>query len=180
MVKSYFFIVAATAVVSIGFSGGAAAQNLATGLVECRGISDNSDRLECFDQLANALDAENLPVSAFMEGGEDLPVEPVLTAEERFGSEDLPQTVERKRKEREKLKSLTAAVVDIGRNGRGKYVVILDNGQVWRQLNADTNRLRVPKAGAEGMSAEVKRKKLGGHSLYLNGDNRSIRVERIK
>lgn len=177
MTNSYFSILAA-AVASVGFCGGALAQNLAPGLIECRGIGDDSDRLACFDELAGGLDADRVAASG---GGEAaLASGPVLTPEERFGAEDLPETKEKQRKEREKIKSLAASIVDVGRNARGKYVIILDNGQVWRQLSADTDKLRVPKSGAEGMGVEIKRRSFGGHSLYLNGDNRSIRVERLK
>ncbi|MEO1244022.1 MAG: hypothetical protein AAFX54_19095 [Pseudomonadota bacterium] len=179
MKNCHFSILAAAAVVSVGFCGGAAAQSLAPGLIECRGIGDDSDRLACFDRLAGGLEAEKIAVEA-TDGEAALASGPVLTPEERFGAEDLPETKEKQRKEREKIKSLAASVVDVGRNGRGKYVIILDNGQVWRQLSADTDKLRVPKSGAEGMGVTIKRKSFGGHVLSLNGDKRSIRVERIK
>jgi len=151
---------------------GAMAQDLGRALMECRDISDDSDRLACFDSLASGLESGAQVVS-------EAPA-PVLSPEEQFGVEDLAETKEKKKKERESLKSLTSPVVDIGRNGNGKYVVILENGQIWRQLSADTGRLRIPGSGAEGLSVEIKRRSLGAHSLYLDGDNRGIKVERIK
>ena len=168
---------AATVIAFAGGSGQALAQGLASSLMECRDISDNSDRLACFDALASGLNASDVMADA--SAAVAPPPQPVLTPEERFGADDLPETEEEKRKE-EKLKSLAASVVDIGRNGRGKYVVVLANGQVWRQLSADTSKLRIPKSGAEGLDVEIKRRSLGSHSLYLNGENRGIRVERIK
>lgn len=151
---------------------GALAQDLGRALIECRDISDDSNRLACFDNLANGLESGAQVVA-------EAPA-PVLSPEEQFGVEDLAETKEKKKKESGALKSLTAPVVDIGRNGRGKYVVILENGQIWRQLSADTGRLRIPSSGAEGLSVEIKRRSLGAHSLYLNGENRGIKVERIK
>lgn len=170
---------AATVVAFIGVAHGAAAQGLASGVIECREIRDDSDRLACFDALASGFSADDVMADASLNKAEAAPPQPVLTPEERFGAADLPKTASEKREE-EDIKSLTASVVDIGRNGRGKYVVVLANGQVWRQLSADTTKLRIPKSGAEGMSAEIKRRMLGAHSLYLNGENRGIRVERIK
>ena len=171
---------AATIVAFVGLPGSASAQGLASGVMECREIGDDSDRLACFDALANGLsaggviaDASQLPTVAAS------PPQPALTPEERFGADDLPKTEAEKREE-DQLKSLATSVVDIGRNGRGKYVVVLANGQVWRQLSADTSKLRIPGAGAEGLPVEIKRRMLGAHSLYLNGENRGIRVERIK
>ena len=167
---------AATVIAFASVSEQASAQGLASSLMECRDISDNSDRLACFDALASGLNTSDVMADA---SAAVAPPQPVLTPEERFGADDLPATEEEKREE-EKLKSLAASVVDIARNGRGKYVVVLANGQVWRQLSADTSKLRIPKSGAEGLDVEIKRRSLGSHSLYLNGENRGIRVERIK
>lgn len=162
-----------------GLSQNVSAQNLAPALLECRNITDAADRLDCFDKLAGSLD-EQAVLAAQEQAPEpgDEEAAPVLTAEQSFGLEDLPS--EQKKKREEKTESLTASVVDIGRNGRGKYVIILENGQVWRQLTADTSKLRVPRSGAEGISVEIKRKMFGAHMLSLDGDNRSIKVERIK
>ena len=168
------------AFVIVGFLagiGGANAQDLATGLVQCREINDDDDRLDCFDNLARGLNAQSVVAAAPVP---EAPPEPELTEEERFGMDDLPKAQKEKREKREKTKSITAQVLDIARNGRGKYVVILENGQIWRQLNADTTKLRVSSKGAEGATVEIKRKTFGGHSLRLDGDNRSIKVERIK
>lgn len=171
--------IAAALVACVGFTESASAQGLASSVMECREISNDSDRLACFDALASGLSVGDVISDVSHQIAEAAPPQPVLTPEERFGAEDLPQTEEEKREE-DKLKSLAASVVDIGRNGRGKYVIVLANGQVWRQLSADTGKLRIPRAGAEGLNAEIKRRMLGAHSLYLNGENRGIRVERIK
>lgn len=157
------------------------AQDLTPSLLECRAIDDDDDRLDCFDGLVRNLNENSLIASGSVSGpAAEAPPEVQLTAEERFGMEDLPEIQKEKRKEKEKTKSITASVVDIARNGRGKFVVILENGQIWRQLNADTTKLRLPSGGAEGTTVEIKRKSFGAHSLKINGDNRSIKVERIK
>jgi hypothetical protein len=186
MMKIYMFIGIAAGVFAAGMSGNAVAQNLMPGLLGCKNIDDDSDRLACFDGLVSGFDspaavaaASNAEAAAPSESQTVAP-EPVLTAVEGFGAGDLAATQEKAREKRKKIKSLTASVIDVARNKRGQYIVILDNGQIWRQIRADTNKLRVPSAGAEGMSVVIKRKSLGAHALYLNGENRSIRVERIK
>ncbi len=161
-----------TAMIAMSASRGAAAQGLAPALIACRGIGDEADRLACFDGVASGLDAD-APVAASVVAGD-----PALSAQEQFGIEDLVSTKERKKRENRKA-VLSARIVDIARNKRGKYVVILDNGQVWRQINADTDKLRVPK-NVTGLGVEVKRKALGAHLLKLDNGNRTIRVERIK
>lgn len=169
-------------IITAGIAGPAGAQDLGSALLDCRAIEDSRDRLACYDNVAGALSQGRMetsaaPVTRERQAAAPAPAAPVLTAEESFGRDDLPEV--RKEENEKKLKMITANVVEIGRNNRGKYVVILDNGQIWRQINADTNRLRVPK-DAEGLVAEVKRKMLGAHDLSLNTGNRTIRVERIK
>jgi len=180
MMKSYQFSLVTALGLVFGASSAAQAQDLTSNLIECRDIGEAADRLACFDRLVGGLNQREIAeaVSASKDVESAGPPKVVLTAEESFGAEDLPLTEEER--EREKIISLTASVVDIARNGYGKYVVILANGQVWRQLNADSAKLRVPKSGAEGMSVEIKRRSLGAHALYLAGENRGIRVERIK
>jgi len=165
-------LAAITVTIAMSASGGAVAQGLTPALAACRGIVDDAGRLACFDSVASGLEADaTVAASAVAQA-------PALSAQDLFGSEDLASTKERKKRENRKA-VLSAGVIDIARNKRGKYVVILDNGQVWRQINADTDKLRVPK-NATGLGVEIKRKALGAHLLKLDNGNRSIRVERIK
>ncbi|WDI33201.1 hypothetical protein PUV54_08325 [Hyphococcus flavus] len=153
------------------------AQGLSSNLLECRSIADDARRLACFDQAVVGLsdvtaDAQSKPES-------NISVAEALSPEEKFGREDLPETKEQIQERREKeLRQLTAKVAEIAENRRGKYVFILENGQVWRQLSSDTNKLLLP--NDEEVSVEIKRRFLGAHSLSLVDDNRSVRVERIK
>lgn len=159
----------------------AAAQGLPSSLLACRDIADDSERLECFDQAVAGIDESALASIGALKEDEIAAAEPALSPEERFGREDLQEAKEERRKdEKKELKSLAAKVVEIAQNRRGKYVVVLDNGQVWRQLKADTNSLLIPSSDDEEISVEIKRRFLGAHVLSLVGDNRSIRVERIK
>ncbi|NNE39763.1 MAG: hypothetical protein HKN14_02465, partial [Marinicaulis sp.] len=102
-----------------------------------------------------------------------------LTQEEIFGRNDLKDFQKEKKKTSKVNNTLASKVIEIAENKRGKYVVILENGQIWRQLSADTDKLRVPK-DASGIGVTIKRKALGAHVLSLETGKRSIRVERIK
>lgn len=169
-----------------GAAAGAAAQDLNSRLIECRSIADGAERLDCFDAAVAGLEASTPSDSrAAAESSDAKQTEfaaaPTLSPEERFGQEDLPKTKEEiQKEEEEKPDSLTASVVDIAKNRRDKYVVILENGQVWRQLNADTASLLLPSSDDEEIRVTIRRRFLGAHTLSLEGDNRSIRVERIK
>jgi hypothetical protein len=59
-----------------------------------------------------------------------------------------------------------------------RLVVTFENGQVWRQIKGDTNRIRVNLD--RNQTADIRESSLGGYKLRLNEIRRTIRVERIK
>ena len=182
----------------LGFPQFATAQNdqLLDALQSCASVDKNKKRLKCFDaameQFAPPASTFRAAVSSeasdpssadtetdrFDAPSEDAK-EPILakTAQDEFGANDLPAAKKAKQKKRPNV--MNASLVEIARNNRGKYVIILDNGQIWRQIRADTNKLLVPKE-EEGAKIQIKRRTLGAHSFRFEKDNRTIRVERIK
>lgn len=140
----------------------------------CRKIEDDAARLACFDGL-DAKQAKAPAVAA-------APAPKKLTKEEKedaFGASTIitKRKAEAKAEEDEELKELTMALVETGKTRSGKYFFLLENGQMWRQIKADTTRLPLPKK-LEGVTVTIKRKRLGSHSLTLKG--RSVRVKRIR
>jgi imidazolonepropionase-like amidohydrolase len=70
-------------------------------------------------------------------------------------------------------------VTRVYENNLGKVVVEMENGQVWRQLNADKTRVVLP-PDEGGLTADVERSFLGSVSLRIGGTGRSFKVSRIK
>ena len=161
-------------------------------LIAYRAISKDKSRLKCFDAAVAAI-AES--VSEHRSPNENIAAESSLSAlvaapsdentnqgvlansDDGFGAEDLKERL--KKSQAKKPKQLSVSIVEIAQNKQGKYVIILENGQIWRQLKADTNRLRVPRK-SEGLTAVIKRRSLGAHSFSIAGDKRTIKVERMK
>lgn len=56
--------------------------------------------------------------------------------------------------------------------------VELENGQVWRQIEGDTQRIRVDLE--RNQTVDIEESGLGGYKLRLNEIARTIRVERIR
>lgn len=137
-------------------------------LLACKGLEKNKKRLKCFDGVL--LNLEGGPKLSDASGSiESKP-------DDEFGAIDLAK---QRGKKQAGQKVLTAGLIEIARNKRGKYVIILDNGQIWRQLSADTSKLLVPRNTA-GLEVAIKRRSLGAHTIRIGNDKRSIRVERIK
>ena len=95
-----------------GIGTGAAAQDVGGALLKCASIADATQRLACYDALARA---PELPAKQF--GAEQLP------------RESNPAT--------ELEESITGKVTQLSFTPFGRFVLTLDNGQIWRQLDAD-------------------------------------------
>lgn len=59
-----------------------------------------------------------------------------------------------------------------------RLVVKLENGQTWRQIKGDVQRIRVNLK--KNQTVDITESRLGGYQLRLNEMRRTIRVERIK
>ena len=59
-----------------------------------------------------------------------------------------------------------------------RLVVTLENGQVWRQIKGDTQRIRVDLK--RNQTVDITESSLGGYKLRLNEMRRTVRVERVR
>lgn len=151
-------------------------------LSSCRQISDPDHRLRCFDDASAFLDALGA------EKRRDASAAPINAASNpssrdedhdraaRFGSDDLARAAEE-----DEITELRATAVDIREDGRGKLIVELDNGQVWRQLAGDTNSLRIRRdKNGDGRDVIIKKRSLGAYALRMTTAKRSILVRRVR
>ncbi len=74
--------------------------------------------------------------------------------------------------------TLTATIAEASYSLRDRLIVILDNGQIWRQSQGGERKLRLsPKRTYE---VEIKPGLISGYKMNIKGQNRTIRVERLK
>ncbi len=164
-----------------GFSEVARAQDLGE-IMECKSIAEDLERLRCFDQRTEPSSSAVASAGGQSSGaGQSSAVQvasgQAQSIDESFGAEDLA----REREKQDKTpKSLNAKLVGLRFTQSGRYVITLDNGQVWRQITGDTDQLRLPRATGEGIPIIIKKGMLGSHKLRPASSKRSIRVERIK
>lgn len=176
------FVIAALAIQPVS----AQTEDAIAEVLACRGVEDDARRLACLDEAAASLATAVSGSQASAAAAEDRSAnfgfirrEPVR-AEEEFGAEDLPKqaaAVDKKDENRD-IRELRAKVLESGANPFGKAVLVLDNGQVWRQLDSDNVRLRIPR-GVEA-TAIIKKSALGGYRMTVEPLGRTIRVKRIK
>ena len=174
----------------------AAAQSPPAALQACTRISQDSERLACFDREVAALSghaATKAPVGgaaanpaaaapattaaadAHTGGAGAGTAAAPLTPEQKLGlSGEGVRTLEaRQGIKTEKVKGLTAHITSVSRNASGRLVLTLDNGQVWRQAESRSTFEAGP-----GDVATISPGALGSFFLATNSHNWT-RVERI-
>lgn len=155
------------AVVWLTLASAAAADEAFVGSVlDCRSLSSAEERLLCYDGVVDEYSARDAERVA------DVPpatpdTDKTSEAEASFG---LPPAAD----SRATVDRIEASVVELSRTASGKVVVVLDNGQVWRQTRTSTLRL------AEGDDVEIRRRSMGSHQLLKTGSGRSMKVQRVR
>ena len=124
----------------------------------CANVRDDTDRLACYDQAFGK------------------PAEPVATPPEaQFGyTEQEAKRQAGKAPEPEGPKAITAAVTSLDRQRDGKFVVTLDNAQVWSQSEINSQA-----DVAVGDTVTVRRGVLGSYLLVTKAGI-GTRVRRVK
>jgi hypothetical protein len=147
----------------------------------CRQIVDSQARLACFEASMSGLEAA-FPEAVLA------PEERVVVQEEkkrrrlidRFGfgggAEPAPTKVEQVEAAPEALDAISLGVIETGTTRNGKLIVIMENGQVWRQIDSDPARVRVPRGD---LTAEIKTGTFSSHSMRLN-DGKWFKVRRVR
>jgi len=167
------------AFISIFVAGAAHADPSEDALAEiarCAGIADSAARLKCFDAAApsaNGAAAQQATEAPGRVEGFGLSPPQAVTRVEDFGKPPPPP----------EITQITATVIELARTVRGRCIFILENGQVWRQLDGDDADVQDPRPG-KTMKVAIERGFLGGllgnYNLTIEGRNGLIRVHRVK
>lgn len=174
-----FTLIALFAVVTQLASVSVQAETLAQAMEKCRSVSNSVKRLVCYDQLAQR--ANNLEDSGLTEFYANRPV--VMASPEARRNLDATETqsapqnsfgLEKRMAEQksEEVSELRAVVGKVEETQRGKLIITLQDGQIWRQTDSQILSL------SAGDSITISRGMLGAFYLSKDGRNQSIRVKR--
>jgi len=161
----------------------AVAENPIGAIADCARISSTGDRILCLENALRQLspdEANATPVSEApeIENGEAS----VAAAEEPEQSIGDAQVRARNATHEQRLSSLESAVqLKVARYSKIPYerlVIELDNGQIWRQIKGDVQRIRVNLD--RNQTVDIMQSAIGGYQLRLNEIRRTIRVERVR
>jgi hypothetical protein len=166
---------------------------------KCASLTDDKARLACYDAAAPRLrDALNKPPEVlshppteeeqkswfgFNLGGLFGSSAPpaAQTTPGQFGADKLaaaapPPAAPDAPAAPEEIQSISANVTDYSFNPFGKFIVFLDNGQVWKETDSDTAHFN--KNGANTVTIE--RGAMGSYNMHINDGNHTYKVTRVK
>jgi hypothetical protein len=111
-------------------------------------------------------------------GGSTPPTKQTTPAQ--FGSESIapPPVPPGATAEPGPLDHISSGVTEVAFNYFGRFTVFLDNGQVWKQLEADTGS--APFSRHQKDTVTISRGLLGSYNLVINGHTAMFKVKRIK
>lgn len=181
-----------------------AAPNLEFSIGMCAAKTNAKERLACYDAIAQRLRAGEVsaaapapaapapvaaaptpapvapPVTAPTTAPAPAPAAPVAAApqqpEAQFGAEYLKKESRAAAGQPEPLDEIHGVITKLAFSLTGRAIVTLDNGQVWRQVEGDTDRFK----GKEGETAKVARAFLGSYSLTVESRKQLIKVQRVR
>lgn len=174
-----------------------APQDLLEAVSHCAAITDNAARLSCYDTLAphvkdalaappEALPGDRAPTTEEQRSwfGFDLsglfgssPSQQTTPAQ--FGSDKLATTHAQEQTAAAEVDSITAGVTEVSYNPFGKFIVFLDNGQIWRQIEGDSDHAIFRKPATVN-KVTIDRGFIGSYNLMINGSERTFKVTRVK
>ncbi len=148
------------------------AQDASAEIARCAGIGDSAARLKCFDAAASRANGAAGQPAGEAPGraeGFGFSAPETVTREEDFGKPPPPP----------EITQITATVIELARTVRGRSIFVLDNGQVWRQLDGDDADVQDPRPG-KPMKVAIETGLLDSYNLTIEGRNALIRVRRLK
>jgi Type VI secretion system VasI, EvfG, VC_A0118 len=168
------------------------AQDVLAQLAKCSNIAAATERLDCYDAAARtAKTAVVAPASAQSpdqqvvaktdkdqddEGGVLgwFGLSRPTTKAEDFGKPPAPVMDGPK-----EVTEISAGVIEMAKNAYGRALFVLDNGQVWKQIDGDQTEVNDPKSG-EFMKVTIEKALFGSYALKVEGRRGIVKVRRVK
>ena len=155
-------------------------------VAKCAEISGTPERLQCFDAAAvgakQVLDEARKKAEAEQqpESEESLlswfgfsPAEKPVTKPEDFGKSVSLEPSSNP------ISEISSKVIEFAQNAHGKSIFILDNGQVWRQIDGDTSEFYYREKDGP-LQVTISKGMMGSFVLKADGKSGSLKVRRVK
>jgi hypothetical protein len=131
------------------------------GLTACRAITDGPARLDCYDKAAAAIDQAQA-------SGDVVVIDRAQARAARrqvFGFNLSALSILDRTAARDEINTLNSTAAEAYRNGTGKWVIVLDDGAHWRQID-DADLSHAPHAGSV---IRIRHASLGSFVMNIDG-----------
>ena len=140
-------------------------------VLDCRATTDAAARLACFDAAASSLDQAETKGDIVV-----IDREQATTARKQAFGFELPSLdIFDKVMPKEDLDKVTVTLKEAYRGKDGKWVMVLEDGAVWRQIDSESP-FNAPRAGS---TVKIRRAALGSFFLNIDGQT-AIRAQRSR
>ena len=130
-------------------------------LTACRSIADSTQRLDCYDKAAAAIDQAET-------SGEVVIVDRAQARAARrqaFGFNLSALSIFDRAATKDEINNLTATAAEAYRGRDGKWIIVLDDGAHWRQID-DADLSRSPH---QGSAIRIRHGSLGSFVMNIDG-----------
>jgi hypothetical protein len=193
-------VLTAIALLAAGLSpavSGPAPEDILESLGKCAAIADNKDRLACYDALAPHVKEAIAAPPAALPGNRPPTKEEQSswfgfnlsglfgaspaqqTTPQQFGQEKTDEVHAKEDAAAHEIESITAGVTDYAYTPFGKFIVFLDNGQVWHQIEGDADHAQFHKNPKDN-KVTIERGMIGSYNMLLNDSDKVFKVTRVK
>jgi len=129
----------------------------------CAALEGDAERLECFDRT---FASQRVVIAETAERAEE-------QRAEMFGFREEDAVLERTE---DPDTAITASVTEVLQGARRSQVLLLDNGQLWREISGSTLRNRI----RDGWTASITRHWSGAYEMRFEGRSGYLRVARVQ
>lgn len=130
--------------------------------LKCAEIKKSKDRLKCYDAILQEKNPEVV---------EKIEEAVRVQAREDFALSSVPDKV----KGEKRLKYVDVVIIDYSKDRYGKWILVTDEGQVWRQTDTLSLNLR-----GTNIKGRFKRGMAGAYFFSLEGKKYGIKVKRSR
>jgi len=166
-------------------------------ILDCAAVARDADRLACYDRVvANSsaearAAAEKRRVESERIAAEEAAVAAAAAAaaataqaeaaaaakREAFGAEAIPsRSADRAAATADEVQTVSSTITEVLTNRAGLSVFVLDNGQIWRQLDSSGGLPNI----RTGDAVEINRAMLGGYRMTFVKSRRMTPVKRMR
>lgn len=166
---------AAVAAAAVGGSAAAAQTKsearteLLQRLVDCRKQADDAARLACYDSQVEALDQAEAKGDIVVVDREQAR----SVRRQAFGFTMPSMTLFERGEKPEEIDNVSGVIKSARRGGDGKWVVELEDGAVWAQVDTE----KVPRDPRPGMDVKIRKASIGSYFMNIAGQ-RAVRARR--